>query len=213
MSAQRLAIEAAAEANGWTITAWYRDDGETGRNTIRPALREALRLIAEGGAAGLIAAKLDRVARSVIDFAELLAWFTAGGKTLAILDPALDTSTPSGRLIANIFASVAEWETDTIAARTSEALQAKRAAGPISTKRPAVADDLELAGRILTMRESGMTLTRIAKTLNAEQVPTVRGGTTWRGSSVQSVLGYRRPPATRKRADLPEIQWPRRGTG
>jgi hypothetical protein len=119
-------------------------------------------------------------------FAELLAWFTAGGKTLAILDPSLDTSTPSGRLIANIFASVAEWETDTIAARSSEALQAKRAAGPINPSRPAVADNGELAGRILALRAGGTNLARIAETLNAGKVPTVRGGATWRASSVQS---------------------------
>jgi DNA invertase Pin-like site-specific DNA recombinase len=55
----------------------------------------------------------------VIDFAELLAWFTAGRKTLAILDPAIDTSTPSGRLVANVFAAVAEGEADVIADRTS----------------------------------------------------------------------------------------------
>jgi hypothetical protein len=44
------------------------------------------------------------------------------------------------------------------------------------------------------MREAGMTLQAIADVLNAEGVPTLRGGAQWRPSSVQSAAGYRRPP-------------------
>jgi DNA invertase Pin-like site-specific DNA recombinase len=65
----------------------------------------------------------------VIDFASLLAWFTAGDKVLAILDPAIDTSSPSGGLVANVFAAVAQWEADVNADRASQTLQAKRASG------------------------------------------------------------------------------------
>ena len=43
------------------------------------------------------------------------------------------------------------------------------------------------------MRKSGMTLQAIADTLNAEGVPTVRGGARWRPSSVQTAAGYKRP--------------------
>jgi hypothetical protein len=74
-----------------------------------------------------------------------------------------------------------------VAAKTSNGLAAARAAS-----RPAVEDSPELAGRIRKMRASGMTLQAIADTLNREGVPTVRGGSEWRPSSVQCVLGYRR---------------------
>jgi hypothetical protein len=43
------------------------------------------------------------------------------------------------------------------------------------------------------MRESGMTLQAIADTLNGEGVPTLRGGSEWRPSSVQAAAGYKRP--------------------
>ena len=45
------------------------------------------------------------------------------------------------------------------------------------------------------MREQGMTLQAIADVLNAEGVPTLRGGAMWRPSSVQRAAGYRRPSA------------------
>jgi len=209
LDAQRSAIQAAASHEGWEIVSWHVDAGETGKHTDRPEFRDAVQVVADGRADGLVAAKLDRVARSVIDFAELLAWFTAGQRTLAILDPAIDTSTSSGRLVANVFAAVAEWEADVIADRTSAALAAKRAQGH-AICRPSVADNPGLTARIVTMRERGMTLAKIAEALNAAHIPTVRGGTEWRASSVQAALGYRRPPAQRKSTELPEIARRRR---
>jgi hypothetical protein len=47
--------------------------------------------------------------------------------------------------------------------------------------------------RIATMRAQGMTLQAIADQLNAENVPTLRGGMKWRPSSIQAASGYRRP--------------------
>jgi hypothetical protein len=55
-----------------------------------------------------------------------------------------------------------------------------------------VADHPDLKERILQMRAEGMTLQAIADRLNAEGVPTVRGGTKWRHSSVQAAAGYKR---------------------
>jgi hypothetical protein len=47
--------------------------------------------------------------------------------------------------------------------------------------------------RIAAMRAGGLTLQAIADQLNAEHVPTLRGGAKWRPSSIQAALGYRRP--------------------
>jgi DNA invertase Pin-like site-specific DNA recombinase len=87
-AAQRVKITAAASVEGWDLVGLKIDRGETGNDTDRPAFVPAVQRIADGEADGLIAAKLDRAARSVIDFASMLAWFTAGGKVLEILDPA-----------------------------------------------------------------------------------------------------------------------------
>jgi hypothetical protein len=61
-----------------------------------------------------------------------------------------------------------------------------------SSGRRAVTDDPGLSERIAQMRADGMTLQAIADRLNEEGVPTVRGGTKWRHSSVQAAAGYRR---------------------
>lgn len=95
---------------------------------------------------GLIAAKPDRLSRSVVDFGVLARRFEAAGATLVALDLGIETSTPGGRLVANVCASVAEGERDLIAARTREGLAAARAQGrPI---RPSVADDKTARQRI-----------------------------------------------------------------
>jgi recombinase len=53
------------------------------------------------------------------------------------------------------------------------------------------------------MRGEGMTLQAIADQLNTEGVPTLRGGSQWRPSSVQSAAGYKRPKRSRSGVDLP----------
>ena len=68
-------------------------------------------------------------------------------------------------------------------------MRAARRKGPAS-----VADHPELSERIAGMRGAGMTLQAIADQLNADGIPTVRGGAKWRPSSVQAAAGYRRPP-------------------
>jgi DNA invertase Pin-like site-specific DNA recombinase len=161
-AAQRAKIEAAAQLNDWEITGWFVDAGETGTDMDRPQFLQALEMVSEHEADGICVAKLDRVARSVRDFSALLDWFLSGGKELAIFDPAIDTSTPSGRLVANVLASVAEWEAAVIADRTSESLQAARAAGK-SICRPSVADNAELVERIQSLRDSGLSL-RVSQT-------------------------------------------------
>ena len=189
LDAQETAIRGECERRGWALREVVRDEGVSAKSLDRPGLREAMERIADGEAVGLIASKLDRLSRSVVDFGVLLDWFEGAGATLVALDLGLDTSTPGGRLVANVFASVAEWERDTIAARTREGLAAARAQGR-TISRHAVADNPKLRDRIVRMRERGMTLQAIADRLNAEGVPTlpaVRSGGT---------PASRLPPAT-----------------
>jgi DNA invertase Pin-like site-specific DNA recombinase len=202
LKAQEHAIREALERRDWELAELIRDEGESGKSLERPGLQRALEAIAAGDVDGLVVAKLDRLSRSVIDFAELLEWFTEAEATLLALDLDVDTSTPGGRLVANVFASVAEWERDTIAARTSAGLAVARAEGrPIGP--PSVSDRPGLAEHIQALRDTGLSYRAVAEQLNAEGVPTVRGGTIWRGSSVQTALGYRRRRRRRRRASLP----------
>jgi DNA invertase Pin-like site-specific DNA recombinase len=205
LDAQESAIRTECDLRGWLLVEVIRDEGVSGKSLERPGLAAALKRIAAGEADGLIVSKLDRLSRSVVDFGTLLEWFTEAEANLVALDLGIDTSTPGGRLVANVFASVAEWEREIIGQRTREGLAAVRGSGmPIS--RPAISDRPELQRRITRLRSRGWTLQRIADRLNAEGVPTIRGGERWRASSVQVAAGYRRRKPRRPQVDLPTIR-------
>jgi DNA invertase Pin-like site-specific DNA recombinase len=201
--AQRRAIEAEGGRRGWDLVEVISDEGASGKDLDRAGLLRALGLIAEGKADGLVAAKLDRLSRSVVDFGTLLEWFEAQRAVLVALDLQIDTSTPGGKLVANVFAAVAEWERGVIGERTRLALGALRADGR-AVSGPSVADDVALAERVRGLRAAGMSRQAVCDVLNTEGVPTARGGFLWRPSSLQAVEGYRRP-RKRRRADLPTV--------
>jgi DNA invertase Pin-like site-specific DNA recombinase len=205
LEAQRNDLERAADYYRWHVVETIRDEGASGKDLDRPGLHRALDLIARGEADGLAVAKLDRLSRSVVDFAEILLWLEDTRASLIALDMRIDTSTASGRMCSTVLMAVAQWERDTIADRTRAGLAALRAQGK-PTGRPAVADRPELAARIRALRDEGLTLQRIADLLNAEGVPTARGAAGWRPSSVQSAAGYRRRRPRRKHPALPDVR-------
>lgn len=205
LDAQELELRRTFEFRGWELHELIRDEGVSGATLDRPGLTRALRAIAKGEVDGLVVTKLDRLTRSIVDFGELLEWLDEAQATLVALDLNVDTSTPGGRMIAQIIVVIAEWERETIAARTKAGLAAKRAQGK-PTGRPSVADRPELAQRILAMRAAGLSLQAIADQLTADGIPTARGAAVWRPSSVQSAAGYQRRKPPRKHARLPKIE-------
>jgi DNA invertase Pin-like site-specific DNA recombinase len=207
LDAQRTELARAAVFHRWDVVDVVRDEGASGKDLDRPGLRHALELIAAGAADGIAVAKLDRLSRSVVDFGDVLEWLQAAGGSLAALDLQVDTSTPGGHLVANVLMAVAEWERRTIAARTKAGLAAKRARGE-ATGRPAIADHPALVARVLELHAEHPSLSEVARILTEEGWPTVRGGRAWRASALQRIVGYQRPPARRRRAELPDI--PRR---
>lgn len=77
----------------------------------------------------LVVTKLDRLSRSVADFAELCERAQAEGWAIIALDIGVDMTTATGKMVANILMSVAQWEREMIGQRTREALAAKKARG------------------------------------------------------------------------------------
>jgi DNA invertase Pin-like site-specific DNA recombinase len=186
LAAQEACLRAAAAHKGWEVVGLLSDAGASGKSLAnRRALAEALDLVANGSADVLAVSKLDRLSRSVLDFAGLMAQAQRQGWGLLALDVDVDTTTPGGRLVANIMAGVAEWERDVIASRTRDALAAKRAAG-LRLGGPRSIDD-EVVERIVRERASGRGLRVIAEGLTADGVPTSKGGA-WSTSTVQRVL-------------------------
>ena len=186
LAAQRSAVEAEAARRGWVLVSVEVDTGSGKSLAGRAGLTAALHAVSTLQADVLVVAKLDRLSRSLVDFAGLLARAQSEGWNLVALDLGVDLSTPAGEFLASVMASAAQWERRIIGTRTREALAAKRAAG-IRLGRPSTIDRVVLA-RITTERDQGNTLQAIADGLNKDNVPTVRGGALWRASSVRAAL-------------------------
>jgi DNA invertase Pin-like site-specific DNA recombinase len=184
LDAQRAAIARACGERGYTLDWFFEDAGLSGSSTRRPALQELLRVIRRGE--GLMVAKLDRLSRSVHDFAGLVKVAQREGWVPVCLDPDLDLATPNGRLVANLVVSVSQWEAEVTGQRTREALAAKVARGERIGGTPLITGGL--AEEIRSLRAGGLTLREICADLEARGVPTPRGGVRWRPSSLQGVL-------------------------
>jgi DNA invertase Pin-like site-specific DNA recombinase len=177
-------IEAACERSEWELLEVVTDRENGVSSLERPGLSRALEQIAEGRARGLVVSDLRRLSRSIVDLGALVEWFRDAGAALVALDLGIDTSTPSGGELAATLVKLSGWERER---RTRSGLTAVKSA------RASVPDRAALVERINAMRAANMTLQAIADQLNAEGVPTLRGGQMWRPSSVQAALGYKRP--------------------
>lgn len=186
MDAQRLAITLECERRGWTLTR-IEEDAASGRSMAgRPGLSAALEAIEAGDAETLIVAKLDRLSRSLLDFAALMARAQRRGWALVALDLGVDTTTPQGEMMANVLAVFAQFERRLIGQRTRDALAIKRAQGVRLGRPPAIPPALR--DRLREMRAEGMTYRAIALALEAEGVATAHGGERWHASTVSRAV-------------------------
>lgn len=188
LDAQRATIAAEAAKRGLELLGEYVDNGVSGTTPPkkRPALSEALSVLADGLADRLVVAKLDRLARSTIDALTIDACARSQGWALVFGDLDIDTGTSTGQLVLANFAALAQFERDRIAERTREALAVKRAQG-VRLGRPSVLST-EVVARIIAQRDAGLTLRAIAEGLTQEAIPTARGGEHWHPSTVRAVL-------------------------
>ena len=134
--------------------------------------------------------KLDRLSRSLLDFAGLVDLAKRQGWALIVLAGDFDMSTPAGRAMANMLAVFAEYEREMISQRTREALAVVKARGPREGKKAigrAKAISPQLEARIVRMRRRGMAFEAIAAKLTADGVPTPAGGAAWSWRTVATV--------------------------
>ena len=186
LAAQRAAILAECQRRGWHLVDVIEDAGYSAKDLKRPGVRIALDMLQSGGADALVVAKLDRLSRSMLDFAGIMAAAQKQGWGLIALDCAVDTTTPAGEAMANVLATFAQFERRLISQRTKDALAAKRAQG-VRLGRPRQLPQ-RVVNRILREREQGRTLASIAEGLNRDGVPTAQGGLRWYASTVRAVL-------------------------
>jgi DNA invertase Pin-like site-specific DNA recombinase len=186
LEAQRRAIEAECVRRGWQLLEVVEDAGFSAKDLKRPGIQEALRVLEEGDARALVAAKLDRLSRSMIDFTALMATAQKQGWALVALDCAVDTTTPAGEAMANVLATFAQFERRLISQRTREALAVKKSQG-VRLGRPTTMPK-KVVNRIRRERAAGKTFAEIADRLNADGVPTAQGGRRWYPATVRYTL-------------------------
>ncbi|MDV2476625.1 hypothetical protein F8M49_17225 [Rhodococcus zopfii] len=186
LDVQRAAVESEAARRGWDDLMWLEDKGISGATVNRASLRAALALLEAGQAEALVCTKVDRLSRTVADFADLLSTAQRQGWNLIVLDLGIDLATPMGRAMAQVAAVFAELERSMIGQRTREALAVKRSQG-IRLGRPATTPS-DVIARVLRERASGATLQAIADGLNADDVPTAQGGASWKPGTIAALL-------------------------
>jgi DNA invertase Pin-like site-specific DNA recombinase len=185
--AQRRAIQGEADRRGWELVEIFEDAGASGKLIHgRPGLSAALEALESHRAETLIVAKLDRLSRSLVDFAALMERSRRMTWNIVALDLGVDTSTPSGEMMANVRAVFAQFERRLIGERTREALAAKRILGIRLGRPPSLPKSVR--HRIARERERGETLASIAERLNADGVPTAHGGKRWYPATVRKIL-------------------------
>jgi DNA invertase Pin-like site-specific DNA recombinase len=133
LDAQREACEAyiaSQKAEGWTaLRERYDDGGFSGGTLERPALQQLLRDVEDGLVDVIVVYKIDRLSRSLMDFARLVEAFDRNAVTFVSVTQAFNTTTSMGRLTLNILLSFAQFEREVIGERIRDKFAASRKRG------------------------------------------------------------------------------------
>jgi DNA invertase Pin-like site-specific DNA recombinase len=140
---------------GWTVIAErYDDGGYTGGNLERPALQRLLVDVQAGRIDCVIVYKVDRLSRSLLDFARLMEVFERHGASLVSVTQPLNTTMSLGRLTLNILLSFAQFEREIIAERTRDKIAAAKKKGKWSGGLPVLGYDVAKGGGKLVVHRA-----------------------------------------------------------
>ena len=153
LDAQREACAAyiASQASeGWALLPEVYDDGGLSGGTIeRPALQRLLAEVADRRVDIIVVYKVDRLTRSLLDFAKLVETFDAAGTSFVSVTQSFNTTTSMGRLTLNMLLSFAQFEREVTAERIRDKIAASKAKGMWMGGTPPLG--FAPAGRTLTM--------------------------------------------------------------
>jgi site-specific DNA recombinase len=133
LDAQREACEAYIQSQageGWTaLTARYDDGGYSGGSIKRPGLRQLLADIDRGLVDVVVVYKIDRLTRSLPDFARIVERFDARSVSFVSVTQAFNTTSSMGRLTLNVLLSFAQFEREVTGERIRDKIAASKAKG------------------------------------------------------------------------------------
>jgi DNA invertase Pin-like site-specific DNA recombinase len=183
-------------ARTWLVSNGYDpDDAEefidTNVSGSKPLeQRKGMRALMAARPAVVVAWKLDRYARSVSEFLRLIAWGEAHNVRVATTDNAINTASPTGRMVAVVLAALAEWERSMIAGRISDGHATRRTQGRWSSGRAPYGYDV--------VRRDGAAYLAV----NEEQAEKIR-------NAVSKLLDDGTVAGTARMVGIGEAQWRR----
>jgi site-specific DNA recombinase len=174
LDAQRLACEEYARTQAskhWTILPeQYTDGGWSGATVKRPAFQRLLADIDAQKVDCVIVHRLDRLSRSFLDFARLMAFFEERGVSFVSVTPNFSTADPMGRFTLNILATFAELEREMIVARTRDKIAAARRQGRWTGGCPVLGYDVDpRGGRLLVNKDEAVMVREVFATYIRER--------------------------------------------
>jgi site-specific DNA recombinase len=164
LDAQREAGQAyvaSQQHEGWVCRPERYDDGGcSGGNMDRPALQRLFTDIAAGRIDCVVVYKVDRLSRSLLDFARMMETFEMHGIAFVSVTQQFNTATSMGRLILNVLLSFAQFEGDIISERTRDKIAAARRKGKWSGGTPILGYDVAARTTKLIVNEAEATQVR-----------------------------------------------------
>jgi site-specific DNA recombinase len=164
------------------------DAGESGKTLKRSGFQRVLKALDDGTCDAVVVYKLDRLTRNVRDLGMLIEKYFSAKTTLYSVSEQINTTTANGRFVLNMMGSIAQWERETIAERTKDALQAKlkrgECAGNVAYGYRLAKDGVRLVKdkaeqqaiqTMVALRNQGKSFSEIVKDLSAEGILNRRG--------------------------------------
>jgi hypothetical protein len=163
---------ALCDRRGWSLTRIVHDpQPPSGRPDDRPGLDYALRAVGAGVATGIVVPSLDDVAQRFSDLATVVDRLSDAEGFLVAVDDHFDTSTPSGRAMADAILEIGSWP--------------HPAPGRFSRTH-----ERSLASHLAAMRERDIPPDAIADALNLARIPTPQGYAYWRPANVEAAIHH-----------------------
>ena len=157
LDAQREACEAYIRSQahlGWEcVSNRYDDPGCTGANIDRRSIQQLITDIAARKVDVVLCYKIDRLSRSLLDFAKLMELFAEHGVSFVSITQQIDTSTSMGRLMLHVLMSFAQFERELISERTRDKMAAARRKGKWLGGRPVLGYDKDATTKKLVVNE------------------------------------------------------------
>lgn len=164
LDAQREAAEsyiASQRQEGWVaLPTQYNDGGFSGATVERPGLQRLLADIAIGQIDCVVVYKVDRLSRSLLDFAKIVEAFDRHNVSFVSVTQQFNTTSSMGRLTLNILLSFAQFEREIIGERIRDKIAQTRRKGKYTGGRPVLGYDVDAEHRRLVVNEKEAELVR-----------------------------------------------------